>query len=76
MEAAVNAAGVQFGLGFQRNLAEGVGLLRQWAAEGKFGRPMVFNSDLLQEVRPKWAMHNRNGNNGPLMDTGCHSYML
>lgn len=76
MEAAVNAAGVQFGLGLQRNLAEGVGMLRQWATDGIFGRPMIFNSDLLQEVRPKWAMHDRNGNNGPLMDAGCHYYML
>lgn len=76
MEAAVSAAGVQFGLGLQRNLAEGVGLLRQWAAEGRFGRPMVFSSDLLQEVRPKRAMHDRNGNNGPLTDAGCHYYML
>jgi predicted dehydrogenase len=76
MEAAVRAAGVQFGLGLQRNLAEGVGLLREWAAEGCFGRPMVFSSDLLQEVRPKRAMHDRNGNNGPLTDAGCHYYML
>lgn len=76
MEAAIQAAGVQFGLGLQRNLAEGVELLRTWAAEGRFGRPMVFNSDLLQEVRPKRAMHDRNGNNGPLTDAGCHYYML
>lgn len=76
MEAAVKAAGVQFGLGLQRNLAEGVGLLRRLAAEGVFGRPMVFSSDLLQEVRPKRAMHDRRGNNGPLTDAGCHYYML
>ena len=76
MEEAVTAAGVQFGLGLQRNLAEGVGLLRQWAADGTFGRPLVFTSDLLQEVRPKRAMHDRNGNNGPLTDAGCHYYML
>jgi len=76
MEVAVKQAGVQFGLGLQRNLAEGVGLLRGWAAEGRFGRPMVFSSDLLQEVRPKRAMHDRAGNNGPLMDAGCHYYML
>jgi predicted dehydrogenase len=76
MEAAVRKAGVQFGLGLQRNLAEGVGLLRRWAAEGIFGRPMLFNSDLLQEVRPKRIMHDREGNNGPLTDAGCHYYML
>ena len=76
MEAAVRSAGVQFGLGLQRNLAQGVVLLRDWAAEGRFGRPMVFSSDLLQEVRPKRIMHDRNGNNGPLTDAGCHYYML
>ena len=76
MQAAVREAGVQFGVGLQRNLAEGVGLLRLWAAEGRFGRPMVFSSDLLQEVRPKRIMHDRDANNGPLTDAGCHYYML
>jgi myo-inositol 2-dehydrogenase / D-chiro-inositol 1-dehydrogenase len=76
MGAAVRAAGVQFAIGFQRNLAPGVGLLRRWAAEGRFGRPMLFSSDLLQEVRPKRVMHDRDGNNGPLTDTGCHYYLL
>jgi predicted dehydrogenase len=45
------------------------------AAEGTFGRPMVFSSDLLQEVRPKAGMHDRQGNNGPLTDAGCHYYL-
>lgn len=76
MEAAVRKSGNQFGLGLQRNLAEGVGLLRRWASEGRFGRPMVFSSDLLQEVRPKRMMHDRQANNGPLTDAGCHYYML
>ena len=76
MEAAVAAAGVRFGVGFQRNLAEGVGILRELAAEGAFGRPMLFSSDLLMEVRPKRAMHDRRGNNGPLVDTGCHYWLL
>ena len=76
MEAAVRTAGVQFAVGLQRNLAPGVALLRRWAAEGRFGRPMLFSSDLLMEVRPKRIMHDRHGNNGPLTDTGCHYYML
>lgn len=76
MEAAVNRAGIHFGLGFQRNLAEGVGLLTRWAREGRFGHPLVFTSDLLQEVRPKRVMHDRLGNNGPIMDAGCHYYLL
>jgi predicted dehydrogenase len=57
-------------------MAEGVELLRRWALEGVFGRPMVFSSDLLQELRPKHAMNDRNGNQGPFTDAGCHYYML
>lgn len=75
MEAAVNRAGVRFAIGFQRNRDEAVGLLADWAREGRFGRPLVFSSDALAEVRPKRAMHDRRGNNGPLMDLGCHLYM-
>lgn len=76
METAVDDAGVCFGVGFQRNLAPGVTALRDLAAGGDFGWPMVFNSDLLQEVRPKTVMHDRNGNNGPFADAGCHYYLL
>lgn len=76
MEKAVARAGVKFGIGFQRNMAEGVEKLRDWAQEGVFGRPMIFNSDLLQELRPKHAMHDRNGNQGPFTDAGCHYYLL
>jgi predicted dehydrogenase len=76
MQRAVEEAGVRFGIGFQRNLAQGVTLLRDWAAQDRFGRPMVFSSDLLMEVRPKRAMHDRHGNNGPLTDGGCHYYLL
>lgn len=76
MQGAVTEAGVAFGVGFQRNLAGGVALLRQWAAEGGFGHPMLATSDVLQEVRPKTAMHDRGGNNGPFTDAGCHYYLL
>ncbi len=76
MEAAVTEAGVQFGIGFQRNLAPGVELLAGRAREGRFGRPLVFNSEAIAEVRPKRVMHDRYGNNGPIMDNGCHLYLL
>lgn len=76
MEAAVRKAGTVFGTGFQRNLAEGVSLLRQWAAEGRFGHPLLFSSDLLQPVRPKPGMMDRHGNGGPLVDAACHYYLL
>lgn len=76
MEAAVSDAGVRFGIGFQRNLAEGVGMLRRGVAEGRFGHPVLYSSDLLQQVRPKPGMHERSGNGGPLTDAGCHYYLL
>ena len=76
MERAVLEAGVHFGIGFQRNLMPGVGLLRGWVAEGRFGHPLLFSSDLLMSVRPKRAMHDRYGNGGPLVDTACHYYLL
>ncbi len=76
MRRAVESANVKFGLGFQRNLAAGVDMLREWASTGVFGCPMVFSSDLLQEVRPKRFMHNRNSNNGPIVDACCHYFLL
>ncbi|GAA3401491.1 Gfo/Idh/MocA family protein [Paenibacillus hodogayensis] len=76
MQQAVERAGVQFGIGFQRNYAKGVGLVEQWASEGRFGRPLVFSSDLMQEVRPKVAMHDANGNQGPVMDACCHYFLM
>lgn len=76
MEQAVRDAGVQFGIGFQRNLATGVSKVKDWVAEGKFGRPLVFSSDLLQEVRPKVAMHDKYGNKGPFVDACCHYFYM
>lgn len=76
MEHACRTHGVQFGLGFQRNLAAGVDFLRKLADDGAFGRPRVFNADLLQEVRPKRFMHDRRSNNGPIVDACCHYFLL
>lgn len=76
MEEAVNRAGVQFGIGFQRNLAKGVSIVKQWTEEGRFGHPLVFSSDLLQEVRPKIAMHDNHGNKGPFVDACCHYFYM
>jgi predicted dehydrogenase len=76
MEDAVRRNGVQFGLGFQRNYSHGVERVQKWVKEGKFGSPLVFISDLLQEVRPKRAMHDKNGNQGPVVDTSCHFFLM
>jgi myo-inositol 2-dehydrogenase/D-chiro-inositol 1-dehydrogenase len=76
MQAAVEQAGVQFGVGFQRNFSNGVEQVKQWVQEGRFGHPLVMSSDLLQEVRPKLAMHDRSGNQGPVVDACCHMFMM
>lgn|GEM_PF-1705006 len=76
MEEAVHRNGVKFGLGFQRNYSHGIDRVREWVEQGKFGTPLVFSSDLLQEVRPKRAMHDKNGNQGPVVDTSCHYFFM
>ncbi|TBL73266.1 Gfo/Idh/MocA family protein [Paenibacillus thalictri] len=76
MEEAVHNAGVKFGLGFQRNLSPGIAVVKKWVEEDKFGRPLVISSDLLQEVRPKRVMHDKNGNQGPIVDTCCHYFLM
>jgi predicted dehydrogenase len=76
MEAAIREAGVQFGIGFQRSYALDAELFTQYVQEGKLGRPVLFNSENLMEVRPKIAMHDYYGNMGPVMDVCCHSFFL
>ncbi|CAG7616045.1 Gfo/Idh/MocA family protein [Paenibacillus allorhizosphaerae] len=76
MEEAVNKASVQFGLGFQRNLSRSIGVVKDWIEEGKLGRPVVCQCDSVAQIRPKRIMHDANGNAGPLMDLGCHYYVM
>lgn len=76
IEQAIRRAGVCFGIGFQRNLAGDVELLADWVRQGKLGRPLLFSGELLAEVRPKLAMHDRDGNNGPIVDACCHHFLL
>lgn len=76
MQAAVEKAGVQFGIGFQRNFSKGIEQVGEWAADGRFGGPLVIVSDLMQEVRPKLAMHNKSGNQGPIVDACCHYFRM
>jgi predicted dehydrogenase len=75
MEEAIRKAGVRFGIGFQVYYAEGVQLLAKYAQEGKFGYPMFAHADEIAEVRPKPIMHDARGNQGPIMDVCCHTFM-
>ncbi|TDF98118.1 Gfo/Idh/MocA family protein [Paenibacillus piri] len=76
MEASVRKAGVRFGLGLQRNLSQGVLKAKELVETGKLGRPVFFECDAVAEIRPKRIMHDANGNMGPLMDLGCHYYIM
>lgn len=76
MEAAVRKAGVRFGLGFQRNLSQGVHKAKELVQAGTLGRPVFFECDSVAEIRPKRIMHDANGNMGPLMDLGCHYFIM
>lgn len=76
MEAAIVRSGVKFALGQQRNLSPGVRLLQNWVQQGVFGRPLMFQSDIVAEVRPKRFMHDADNNNGPIVDTCVHNFLL
>jgi len=76
VEKAVHEAGVQYGLGFQRNLSKGVLKAQELVQSGRLGRPVVFHCDSVMEIRPKRIMHDADGNMGPVMDLGCHYYTM
>ena len=76
MQEAVSAAGIKFAVGFQRNLAPGVAFLQEEVRAGHFGRPLLFTADGMGEVRPKRFMHDRFGNNGPVVDLMQHYFLL
>ncbi len=76
MERAILDNQVKFACAFQRNLSPGVSLLAKWMRDGTIGTPAIFNSDLLQEVRPKRFMHDADNNNGPLVDTCPHYFLM
>ncbi len=76
MDQAVKAAGIKFAVGFQRNLPPWVNFLRQDVQAGHFGHPLLFTCDSMAEVRPKRFMHDRYGNNGPVVDLLQHYFLL
>ncbi len=76
MERAIKKAGVQFGIGFQRSISKDVELLREWIAEKMFGSHIVINIDTMAEVRSKIAMHDADGNMGPVMDVASHEFVM
>ncbi len=76
MQLAISRNNVKFAVAHQRNLSPGVDLLRRWVQEGKFGRPLMLYSDGLAQVRPKRFMHDKENNNGPIVDTCIHQFLM
>lgn len=76
MDEAVKKAGVSCGVGLQRSRSKDVMLLQKKVEEGEFGFPLAVTVETLCPVRSKPAMHDANGNKGPIWDTGCHTYMM
>jgi predicted dehydrogenase len=76
MEDAVSRAGVRCALGFQLNYGKNLDIISGLIKEGAFGNPLMIQLELIKEVRPNLAMHNKFGNNGPIVDCACHDWLF
>jgi predicted dehydrogenase len=76
MEEAVKRAGVHCALGFQLNYGKNLDFLSGLVKEDAFGGPLLINLELIKEVRPNLAMHDKFGNNGPIVDCACHDWLF
>jgi predicted dehydrogenase len=72
MIAAADANQVKLGVGFMRRHSPVVQDLRNLLAEGKFGRPVLYNASDVRELRPKREMHDAHMNGGPVIDMAVH----
>ena len=72
MIAAAQANNVKLGVGFMRRHSTVVQDLKVLLAEGKFGRPVLYNASDVRELRPKREMHDAQINGGPVIDMAVH----
>lgn len=63
---------IKLGLGFMRRHSPVLGDLKRFLAEGKFGRPVMYNASDIREIRPKREMHDAKVNGGPVIDMAVH----
>ena len=74
MIAAARDNEVVLSFSFQGQFRESTAKVRELVAAGEIGRPIMIRQVHGAEIRPKLAMHDRlHGNNGPFVDTFCHS---
>ena len=74
--AAVAEANVKVTFSFQRQHSPATRKLHDLIQSGETGRPVMWRNCSGAEIRPKLAMHDRNGNNGPFVDGACHFFTL
>ena len=68
--------GVKLTFSFQNQYSQATDRLRDLMDAGEIGRPVMARQLSCAEIRPKLAMHDRRGNNGPIVDSACHTYTL
>ena len=67
---------VKLTFSFQNQYSEATEKLRDLMDTGDIGRPVMARQVSCAEIRAKLAMHDRRGNNGPVVDSACHTYTL
>ncbi len=67
---------VKFAVGFMRRHSPVVEALRAFLAEGRLGRPVLYEAHDVRELRPKRLMHDADGNGGPVIDMAVHLFDL
>jgi predicted dehydrogenase len=75
--AAVNAAGVQLGIGHERRFEPAIRMLREVIGTGQLGTPLVFEGNFSQDKfldldANNWRLSNEEAPVGPLSATGIH----
>lgn len=59
-------------VGFDQRFASGLRALWEQIRAGAIGRPVFWSYRAVQEARFKLAMHERDGDGGPVLDMGVH----
>ncbi len=74
MIAAAERNKIQLTVGLMRRQSPVHSDLRTWLASGDLGRPVMYHSVDVREIRPKREMHDAQANGGPIIDMGVHLF--
>ena len=76
MQAAIDAHGTFFQMGFMRRFDPGYAAAHKQIAEGRIGKPVVFKSTSRDPYRPSLEYANPVSSGGLLVDMGIHDFDL